>query len=106
MAGGSNFAWANRELMMHGVRQAFSTVFGRKARARDLPLVYDVGHNIAKMEEYETDEQMRRVCVHRKGATRAFPAGHPAVPEKYRAVGQPVLIPGTCFTPEDSSKGL
>ncbi len=94
MACGANFAWANRQLLMHGVRQAFATVFGRKARARDLPLVYDVCHNIAKMEEYETDEQMRRVCVHRKGATRAFPAGHPAVPEKYRAVGQPVLIPG------------
>ena len=94
MACGANFAWANRQLLMHGVRQAFATVFGRKARAQDLPLVYDVCHNIAKMEEYETDEQMRRVCVHRKGATRAFPAGHPAVPEKYRAVGQPVLIPG------------
>lgn len=94
MACGANFAWANRQLLMHGVRQAFATVFGRKARAKDLPLVYDVCHNIAKMEEYKTDEQMRRVCVHRKGATRAFPAGHPAVPEKYRAVGQPVLIPG------------
>jgi tRNA-splicing ligase RtcB (3'-phosphate/5'-hydroxy nucleic acid ligase) len=94
MACGANFAWANRQLLMHGVRQAFATVFGRKARAKDLPPVYDVCHNIAKMEEYETDEQMRRVCVHRKGATRAFPAGHPAVPEKYRAVGQPVLIPG------------
>ena len=94
MACGANFAWANRQLLMHGVRQAFATVFGRKARAKVLPLVYDVCHNIAKMEEYETDEQMRRVCVHRKGATRAFPAGHPAVPEKYRAVGQPVLIPG------------
>src|SRR5260370_17061359 len=93
MAGGSNFAWANRELMMHGVRQAFATVFGRKARAKDLPLVYDVCHNIAKMEEYETDEQMRRVCVHRKGATRAFPAGHPPVPEKYPPVRQPVLLP-------------
>ena len=94
MACAANFAWANRQLLMHGVRQAFSAIFGRKARARDLPLVYDVCHNIAKMEEYEIDGQMRRVCVHRKGATRAFPAGHPAIPEKYRAVGQPVLIPG------------
>ena len=57
-------------------------------------MVYDVCHNIAKMEEYEIDGQLQRVCVHRKGATRAFPAGHPAVPEQYRAVGQPVLIPG------------
>ncbi|GHO82815.1 RtcB family protein [Dictyobacter formicarum] len=94
MACGANFAWANRQLLMHGVRQAFASVFGRKARTKDMPLVYDVCHNIAKMEEYEIDGEMKRVCVHRKGATRAFPAGHPAVPEKYRAVGQPVLIPG------------
>lgn len=94
MACGANFAWANRQLLMHGVRQAFASVFGRKARPKDMPLVYDVCHNIAKMEEYEVDGQWQRVCVHRKGATRAFPAGHPAVPEKYQVVGQPVLIPG------------
>jgi tRNA-splicing ligase RtcB len=94
MACGANFAWANRQLLMHGVRQAFASVFGRKARAKDMPLVYDVCHNIAKMEEYEVDGQVQRVCVHRKGATRSFPAGNPAIPEKYRAVGQPVLIPG------------
>jgi len=94
MACGANFAWANRQLLMHGVREAFSSVFGRKARAKDMPLVYDVCHNIAKIEEYEVDGQKRRVCVHRKGATRAFPAQHPALPEKYREVGQPVLIPG------------
>ncbi|WP_161982339.1 RtcB family protein [Dictyobacter alpinus] len=90
----ANFAWANRQLLMHGVRQSFASVFGRKARPKDLPLVYDVCHNIAKMEEYEIDGEMKRVCVHRKGATRAFPAGHPALPEKYQAIGQPVLIPG------------
>lgn len=94
MACGANFAWANRQLLMHGVRQSFASVFGRKARPKEMPLVYDVCHNIAKMEEYEIDGVMRRVCVHRKGATRAFPPGHPAVPEKYRGVGQPVLIPG------------
>ena len=94
MACAANFAWANRQLLMHGVREAFSSVFGRKARAKDMPLVYDVCHNIAKFEEYEIDGQKRRVCVHRKGATRAFPAQHPALPEKYREVGQPVLIPG------------
>ncbi len=88
------FAWANRQLLMHGVRQAFSRVFGRKARAREMPLVYDVCHNIAKIEEYEIDGQKREVCVHRKGATRAFPAHHPALPEKYHEVGQPVIIPG------------
>ena len=94
MACGANFAWANRQLLMHGVREAFSSVFGRKARARNMPLVYDVCHNIAKFEEYEVDGQLRRVCVHRKGATRAFPPQHPALPEKYRSIGQPVLIPG------------
>ncbi|MBV9229165.1 MAG: RtcB family protein [Chloroflexi bacterium] len=94
MACGANFAWANRQLLMHGVRQAFASVFRRKARPKDTPLLYDVCHNIAKMEEYEVDGSMQRVCVHRKGATRAFPAGHPAIPEKYRPVGQPVLIPG------------
>ncbi len=94
MACGANFAWANRQLLMHGVREAFASVFGRKARPKDMPLVYDVCHNIAKMEEYEVAGQLQRVCVHRKGATRAFPANHPAVPERYRTVGQPVLIPG------------
>jgi tRNA-splicing ligase RtcB len=94
MACGANYAWANRQLLMHGVRQSFSTVFGRRARSKDMLLVYDVCHNIAKMEEYEVDGLMQRLCVHRKGATRAFPAGHPAVPEQYRTVGQPVLIPG------------
>jgi tRNA-splicing ligase RtcB len=94
MACGANFAWANRQLLMHGVRRAFASVFGRKARAKDVPMVYDVCHNIAKMEEYEVDGKMQRVCVHRKGATRAFPSGNMAIPEKYRAVGQPVLIPG------------
>jgi tRNA-splicing ligase RtcB len=90
----ANFAWANRQLLMDAVRQAFAEIFGRKARAKDLPMVYDVCHNIAKMEEYEIHGEMKRVCVHRKGATRAFPPGHPVLPEKYRAVGQPVLIPG------------
>jgi len=94
MACGANFAWANRQLLMHGVRQAFASVFGKRTRPKDMPLVYDVCHNIAKMEEYEIEGQMQRVCVHRKGATRAFPANHPVLPEKYRAIGQPVLIPG------------
>src|SRR6266496_5731756 len=94
MACGANFAWANRQLLMYGVRKAFASVFGRKSRPKDMPLVYDVCHNIAKMEEYEVDGELQRVCVHRKGATRAFPANHPAVPERYRAIGQPVLIPG------------
>jgi tRNA-splicing ligase RtcB len=94
MACGANFAWANRQMLMHGVRQAFSKVFERKVSPGDMPLVYDVCHNIAKMEEYEVNGRMQRVCVHRKGATRAFPAGQAEIPEEYRAVGQPVLIPG------------
>jgi tRNA-splicing ligase RtcB len=94
MACGANFAWANRQLLMHGVRESFASVFGRKARPKEMPMVYDVCHNIAKIEEYEVDGEIQRVCVHRKGATRAFPPQHPAVPEQYREVGQPVLIPG------------
>jgi tRNA-splicing ligase RtcB (3'-phosphate/5'-hydroxy nucleic acid ligase) len=94
MACGANFAWANRQLLMHGVRQSFASVFGRRARPREMPLVYDVCHNIAKMEEYVVDGEKQRVCVHRKGATRAFPAHYPGVPDKYQAIGQPVLIPG------------
>ena len=94
MACAANFAWANRQLLMNGVREAFASTFGRKARAKDLPLVYDVCHNIAKIEEYEVDGTLKRLCVHRKGATRSFPAGHPELPEQYRKVGQPVLIPG------------
>src|SRR5690606_17930650 len=70
----------------------FAELFGPDGG--DLPLVYDVSHNIAKFEEHEIDGRPIEVCVHRKGATRAFPPGHPAVPEAYRAVGQPVLIPG------------
>ncbi len=94
MACAANFAWANRQLLMHGVRRAFASVFGRRARPKDMPLVYDVCHNIAKIEEHRVDGRIQSVCVHRKGATRALPAGHPAVPEKYQKVGQPVLIPG------------
>jgi tRNA-splicing ligase RtcB (3'-phosphate/5'-hydroxy nucleic acid ligase) len=94
MACGANFAWANRQLLLHGVRRAFATVLARSVSPQEMPLVYDVCHNIAKMEAYEIDGVRQRVCVHRKGATRAFPAGHPELPERYRAFGQPVLIPG------------
>ncbi len=90
----ANFAWANRQIMTHLVRKAFMSVFGKPAERLGLSLVYDVAHNIAKMETYEVDGKNRTLCVHRKGATRAFPPGHPEVPAKYRDVGQPVLIPG------------
>ncbi len=94
MCAAANFAWANRQLMTHWARESFQQVFGKPWEALGMRLVYDVAHNIAKLEEYEVEGQRRRVCVHRKGATRAFPPGHPEVPARYRAIGQPVLIPG------------
>ena len=94
MACGANFAWANRQILLHGVRQALATVLERPLSSHYMPLVYDVCHNMAKMEAYGIDGVMQQVCVHRKVATRAFPAQHPTLPEQYRAVGQPVLIPG------------
>ncbi len=94
MSAAANFAWANRQLITHWAREAFSQVFRRSPEALGMSLVYDVAHNIAKLEEYEVDGQRRRLIVHRKGATRAFPAGHPEVPAQYREIGQPVLVPG------------
>ncbi len=94
MSGAANFAWANRQLITHWVREAFERVFGKAWERLGLDLVYDVAHNIAKVESHEVEGEQRRVCVHRKGATRAFPAGHHEVPARYREVGQPVLIPG------------
>ena len=99
MTGAVNFAFANRQMMTHFVRQAMADFFaarggGDGGRELGLDLVYDVCHNIAKWETHLVDGAPRRVCVHRKGATRAFGPGHPGVPEAYRAVGQPVLVPG------------
>ena len=90
----ANYAWANRQLLMWQTREMFAEFFGRKWESMQMNLVYDVAHNIAKMEEHEIDGRRRTVCVHRKGATRAFPAGHPDVPDQYRQIGQPVIIPG------------
>ncbi len=94
MSAAANFAWANRQMITHWVREAFSRVFGRSPEDLGMRLVYDVAHNIGKVEEYPVDGQMRTVVVHRKGATRAFPPGHPEVPPRYREIGQPVLVPG------------
>ena len=94
MAGAANYAWANRQCLAHLTRRVFEEVFGLGAARLGLRQVYDVAHNIAKMEKHEVDGKPRTVCVHRKGATRAFPAGHEDVPAAYRAVGQPVLVPG------------
>jgi tRNA-splicing ligase RtcB len=90
----ANFAWANRQAIAHWTREAFARIFGRSWQALGMHQVYDVAHNIAKIEEHTVDGHRMRVCVHRKGATRAFPAGHPELPARYRSVGQPVLIPG------------
>ncbi|MBI4208455.1 MAG: RtcB family protein [Deltaproteobacteria bacterium] len=89
-----NFAFTNRQIMTHGVRETFEQIFRRSREDLGMTLVYDVCHNIAKFEEHVVDGKKKRVCVHRKGATRAFPPGHPLVPKAYREVGQPVLIPG------------
>jgi tRNA-splicing ligase RtcB len=94
MRGAANYAWANRQCITHWVREAFCRVIGISEKEAGLELIYDVTHNIAKIEEHEVDGLKERLCVHRKGATRAFPPGHPDVPEKYRSVGQPILIPG------------
>lgn len=98
MKAAANFAWTNRQLITHWVREVFTKVFGRSADELDMHIIYDVAHNIAKLEEHVVDGRRRRVYVHRKGATRAFPPGHPLVPRKYQAVGQPVLIPGSMGT--------
>ncbi len=89
-----NYAWANRQIIMAFTRQVFFKVFQIGPRDLGGQLVYDVSHNIAKFEEHKVNGKLKKVCVHRKGATRAFPKGHPLVPAIYREVGQPVLIPG------------
>jgi tRNA-splicing ligase RtcB len=95
MAAAANFAWANRQVVTHRVRDALRHVFGEDARAN---VVYDVAHNLAKIEDHEVDGATCPLCVHRKGATRAFGPGRPEVPERYRDVGQPVFIPGSMGT--------
>jgi tRNA-splicing ligase RtcB len=94
MAGAANFAFANRQLITHWVRESFEQVFKLGPRDLGLDLVYDVAHNIAKLETHTVEGKPRKLCIHRKGATRAFPPHHPEVPEAYRETGQPVLIPG------------
>jgi tRNA-splicing ligase RtcB len=99
MACAVNYAFVNRQTIMHWIRQSFRQVFKVDPEKFGLNLVYDVAHNIVKIENHKVDgEQQRKVWVHRKGATRAFPPGHPDVPADYRAVGQPVLIPGSMGT--------
>ncbi len=98
MSAAANFAWANRQAMMHWTRAAFSKIFKRSAEDLDMRMIYDVAHNIGKVEEHDIDGKRKKVLVHRKGATRAFPPGHPETPAMYKEIGQPVLIPGTMGT--------
>ncbi len=100
MKAAANYAWTNRQIITHWVREAFRRVFGKDPDKLGLEVVYDVAHNIAKIEEHAVDEEghVRKVLVHRKGATRSFPAGRPEIPPKYRDIGQPVLIPGSMGT--------
>jgi tRNA-splicing ligase RtcB len=96
LACGLNFAWANRQMITHFVRKAWQSTLGQAGGK--LFMVYDVAHNTAKVEEHEIGGVKKKLIVHRKGATRAFPAGHPDIPERYRTVGQPVFIPGSMGT--------
>ncbi len=98
MACAANFAWCNRQMIVHWVRESFEKILKDKAENLGMNIVYDVCHNIAKLEEHEIDGKKRMVYVHRKGATRSFGPERPEVPLKYRDVGQPVLIPGDMGT--------
>ncbi len=98
MACAANAAFANRQVITHRIREAFSRVFHKKPEELAMNLVYDVAHNIAKIESYDTGRGIEKVIVHRKGATRAFGPGSPDLPEKYRVIGQPVLVGGSMQT--------
>ena len=93
-----NFAWSNRQMLTHWTRNSFQRVFNQSESDLDMKLVYDVAHNIAKVEKHKIDGKERNLVVHRKGATRAFPANRNEVPSKYRDLGQPVLVPGSMGT--------
>jgi len=99
MACAANYAWTNRSMIMHWVRESFVKVLGMKLEDIGLEVVYDVCHNIGKIEEHEINGKKVKVYVHRKGATRAFPAGHPEIPKDHRSVGQVVLLPASMGTP-------
>ncbi|MCL0037461.1 RtcB family protein [Thermodesulfovibrionales bacterium] len=94
MQAAANYAWANRQCIMHWTKEVFMSVLSISPKELDMSLVYDVAHNIAKVEEHSVKGEKKRLVVHRKGATRAFPPGHPELPAIYRSLGQPVIIPG------------
>jgi tRNA-splicing ligase RtcB (3'-phosphate/5'-hydroxy nucleic acid ligase) len=93
-----NFAWSNRQMITHWTRKSFERIFNQTESDLDMKLVYDVAHNIAKVEKHKVDGQERKLVVHRKGATRAFPSNRTEIPSKYRDLGQPVLVPGSMGT--------
>ncbi|MEK6527708.1 MAG: RtcB family protein, partial [Nitrospirota bacterium] len=94
MRAAANYAWANRQCIMHWVKESFMKIFKTGPKTIGMSLIYDVAHNIAKVEEHIVDGKKRKLIVHRKGATRAFPPGHPELPDVYKSLGQPVIIPG------------
>ncbi len=94
MCGAANYAWANRQCLMHWTREVFLRIFKTSPRELGMKVVFDVAHNIAKIEWHEINGKKKKLIVHRKGATRAFPKGHPELPEEYINIGQPVIIPG------------
>jgi tRNA-splicing ligase RtcB len=106
MASSSNFAWANRHILAHEARQAFASAFDMSDPETGMRLVYDVAHNLAKIENHEIDGTSTAVCVHRKGATRAFAPGHPDLPSDLSKHGQPVLVPGSMGTASWVLKGV
>ena len=106
MAASANFAWANRHILAHEARAAFAEGFGISVSEVNMPLIYDVAHNLAKIEDHEINGRRRELCVHRKGATRAFGPDHPSLPEDLRPHGQPVLIPGSMGTASWVLRGL
>ncbi|WP_456327182.1 intein-containing RctB family protein [Archaeoglobus sp.] len=99
MAASANYAWCNRQIITHWVRETFQKVFRMSEDDLGMELVYDVAHNIAKFETHKVNGKKMKLCVHRKGATRAFGPGHPDIPKDYQKIGQPVLIPGSMGTP-------
>jgi tRNA-splicing ligase RtcB (3'-phosphate/5'-hydroxy nucleic acid ligase) len=98
MRAAANFAFANRQLLAYSARRAFEETFAGRVQNWRLHQVYDIAHNMGKIETHEVDGRQVRVCVHRKGATRAFGPGAPGLPPEYKAIGQPVIIPGSMGT--------
>ena len=106
MAASANFAWANRHILAHAAREAFAEAFGRRMDETGMDLVFDVAHNLAKIETHKVNGKHIELCVHRKGATRAFGPGHPDLPDDLRSVGQPVLVPGSMGTASWVLRGM